>query len=64
MWLYPVPALVAIAGFLFVLFSRPNFQKEIKYAGLLIIVGLAIYFVRAYLRKEFPFGNSLSEEAV
>src|SRR5262249_47026764 len=35
MWLYPAPALIAIAGFLFVLFSRDNFQKEIKYAVVL-----------------------------
>jgi APA family basic amino acid/polyamine antiporter len=55
MWFYPVPALVAIGGFLFVLFSRPNFQKEIKYAVVLIILGLIFYLVRAYLRREFPF---------
>ncbi|HYJ92746.1 MAG TPA: APC family permease [Pyrinomonadaceae bacterium] len=57
MWLYPLPALIAIAGFLFVLFSRPNFQKEIKYAAVLIVLGLIIYFVRAYFRKEFPFSS-------
>lgn len=57
MWLYPVPALVALAGFIFVLFSRPNFQKELKYAGVLIVLGLIIYFVRSYLKKEFPFGR-------
>jgi amino acid transporter len=32
MWLYPAPALVAIAGFLFILFNRVNWQKEIRYA--------------------------------
>lgn len=58
MWLYPIPALVAIVGFLYVLFMRPNFQKEIRYAVVLIIIGLAIYFVRAYRRGEFPFNNS------
>jgi len=55
MWLYPIPALIAIAGFLYVLFMRTNFQKEIRYAAVLIIVGLLIYFVRAFRRKEFPF---------
>src|SRR5215813_6845441 len=30
MWLYPLPALVAILGFIYVLISRPNFQKEIS----------------------------------
>ena len=32
MWLYPLPALVAIAGFLFILFNRQNWQKEMRYA--------------------------------
>ena len=55
MWLYPIPALVAIIGFLYVVFMRPNFFKEIRYAAVLVIVGLIVYFVRAYKRKEFPF---------
>ena len=55
MWLYPIPALLAIIGFLYVLFMRQNFQKEIKYAAVLIVVGLIIYFVRSYKRGEYPF---------
>lgn len=62
MWLYPIPALIAIIGFLYVLFMRPNFQKEIKYAAVLIVLGLTIYFVRAYHRKEFPFGENIEEK--
>jgi APA family basic amino acid/polyamine antiporter len=62
MWLYPVPALIAVAGFLYVLFMRPNFQKEIKYALVLIVLGLIIYFVRAYKRKEFPFEEKIVAE--
>jgi basic amino acid/polyamine antiporter, APA family len=62
MWLYPVPALVAIVGFLYVLFMRPNFQKEIKYAAVLIVLGLIIYFIRAYKRGEFPFGEKVVVE--
>ena len=58
MWLYPLPAFVAIAGFLFVLFSRPNYQKELKYAAILIIIGLVIYLIRAFLRKEYPFARA------
>ncbi|MBS1792246.1 MAG: amino acid permease [Acidobacteria bacterium] len=57
MWLYPVPALIAVAGFLYVMFMRPNFEKEIRYAIVLIVVGLLIYFVRAYRREEFPFNR-------
>jgi len=57
MWLYPLPALIAILGFVYVLLMRPNFQKEIRYAAVLIIVGLAIYLVRSYRRGEYPFSK-------
>lgn len=59
MWLYPLPAVLAAAGFAYVLFSRPNFQKELKYAFVLIIVGLAVYLFRSYRRREFPFGERI-----
>lgn len=61
MWLYPIPALVALVGFLYVLFMRQNFQKEVKYAAVLIIVGLIVYLVRSYKRGEFPFGERIVE---
>lgn len=57
MWLYPVPAIVAMIGFLYVLFMRPGFFKEIKYAIVLIIAGLIVYFVRSYRRREYRFGT-------
>ena len=55
MWLYPVPALVAAASFVFILVSRKDFLREIRYAGLILFVGIAIYTVRAWRRKEWPF---------
>ncbi len=55
MWLYPVPALCALAGFIYVLISRKNFLKEVRYAVVLIAVGLIIYFIRARTRREWPF---------
>src|SRR5881628_1570715 len=55
MWLYPLPALVALGGFIYVLVSRKNFLREIRYAAALVIVGLTIYFVRARSRDEWPF---------
>jgi len=55
LWLYPVPAIVALVGFIYVLISRPNFLKEIRYAAVLIVVGLIIYFIRARARREWPF---------
>jgi APA family basic amino acid/polyamine antiporter len=59
MWLYPIPALVSIAGFLFVLFSRKNFGIEIKYAGMILLGGLIIYFVRSYSKRDWPFTRTV-----
>lgn len=58
MWLYPVPALVATLGFLFVLVERKNFLKEIRYAVVLLVAGIVVYMVRSLRRKEWPFGEA------
>jgi len=55
MWLYPLPALAAIAGFLFILFNRENWQKEIRYAAVILLAGLLIYMIRAWRSREWPF---------
>jgi APA family basic amino acid/polyamine antiporter len=55
MWLYPIPALIAFTGFVYVLFGRKNFAKEVRYAGLILFLGLLIYFIRSWLRREWPF---------
>jgi amino acid transporter len=55
MWLYPVPALLAIAGFVFILISRKNFFREIQYAFAILFAGLVIYLIRSWRRKEWPF---------
>jgi len=55
MWLYPVPALSALAGFVYILVSRKNFEREVFLATILIVVGTAAYLVRARRRLEWPF---------
>src|SRR6202166_2263595 len=55
MWLYPMPALLAIAGFLFILFNRENWQKEMRYALVILLAGLVIYMIRAWRSHEWPF---------
>ena len=55
MYLYPVPALLAMAGFVYVLFMRPGFMKEIRYALVIIAAGLIIYTFRSWRRGEWPF---------
>lgn len=57
MWLYPVPAVLAFFGFVYVLISRQNFLKEVRYAVVLLVVGSILFLIRAYRRKEWPFNN-------
>jgi amino acid transporter len=57
MWLYPFPALIAAASFIFILVSRRNFLREVRYAGVILVVGLAIYIVRSWRRGEWPFAE-------
>ena len=44
--LYPLPVLLALAGFVFILISRPNFQREMETAGVILIAGTAVYVLR------------------
>jgi len=59
MWLYPIPAVCALIGFLYVMFMRKGFLVQVKYAAVLIVTGVIIYLVRSYKRKEFPFGSQI-----
>ena len=45
-WLYPLPPLLAIAGFSYILVERPNFLREIVGAAMVLAAGTAIYIVR------------------
>jgi len=55
MWLYPLPAILASAGFLFILFGRANWQKEVRYAAVILLTGVIIYMIRAWKDAEWPF---------
>ncbi len=63
MWLYPLPALLAIAGFVFILFARVNSMRELRYAIVITIVGVLIYLVRSQRRREWPFAQRASDTA-
>ena len=56
MWLYPLPALLASGGFVFILISRTNSLTQIRYALLILITGVAIYLLRSWRHREWPFG--------
>ena len=57
MWLYPLPAVIAAGGFLFVLISRKDFMKEIRYAIVIVLAGVLIYCLRSWRRRDWPFGQ-------
>ncbi|GAC1438820.1 MAG: APC family permease [Terriglobales bacterium] len=59
MWLYPVPALVASAGFLFVLVSRTNSFTQIRYALVILVSGTIIYLLRSWRNRQWPFSENL-----
>ncbi|HKD01308.1 MAG TPA: APC family permease [Terriglobales bacterium] len=59
MWLYPLPALIASVGFVFILFSRTNSLKQLRYAVVILVSGLVIYLIRAWRNREWPFGEDV-----
>jgi basic amino acid/polyamine antiporter, APA family len=61
MWLYPLPALIASLGFGYILFVRVNALKEIRYALVILVLGVVIYLARAWRGGEWPFGSALKQ---
>jgi len=57
--LYPLPALLALSGFLFILFSRPNFHREIRTAGIILLAGLIVYSIRFFAAR-----NRAADESI
>jgi APA family basic amino acid/polyamine antiporter len=46
MWLYPVPAVLAFLGFVYVIIMRPKSLESIRLAVLVVVVGTVLFFVR------------------
>jgi len=46
MWLYPLPPVLALVGFGYILLGRANFQRELAMAALVVILGGAAYVIR------------------
>jgi APA family basic amino acid/polyamine antiporter len=63
MWLYPVPALFAMLGFSYIVIKRHDSLKEIRYAAVILIIGLIIYTVRAWRNRDWPFKAALPSPA-
>jgi len=62
MWLYPIPALFASVGFIYVLISRTNSLKQINYALVVLITGVLLYLVRAWRSHDWPFSRESSAD--
>jgi len=54
MWLYPVPGIISILGWLYILATAA--AKSLLFASLVFTLGSAAYFIRAKIRQEWPFG--------
>jgi amino acid transporter len=55
-WLYPLPPLLAICGFVYILVERVNFEREILGAAAVIALGTAVYAVRERMRRSAHVG--------
>jgi amino acid transporter len=62
MWLYPLPAILAAIGFLYVLRMREEWMREVRYALAIVVAGLLIFCIRSWRRKEWPFGARTAHE--
>ena len=51
--LYPLPVLLALAGFGFILVSRPHLWRELRPAVIVLVLGTTIYWLREGRRGTF-----------
>jgi fructoselysine transporter len=58
MWFYPLPALLTIAGWIWLFFRTGN---AIWWGLVVILIGLAVFLVQSRIRKEWPFAAPQSE---
>ena len=56
MWLYPLPALVALAGWIFIFLSAG--LAAIIFGIGSLLAGVLVFMIRAARRREWPFGQT------
>ena len=57
MWLYPVPALIALVGWIYVA-ATPEQRTNLNTAAILVVLGVGAYFLRALVRRGWPFAGT------
>jgi basic amino acid/polyamine antiporter, APA family len=55
MWLYPLPGIVSILGWCFILATSA--RRSLVFAVAVFLLGTVTYLVRARMRREWPFGG-------
>ena len=58
--LYPLPPLLAMAGFVFILANRSNALGGLAFTGGIALSGTVIYLVRARRLQQWPFASGAS----
>jgi amino acid transporter len=58
-WFYPLPPLISIVGFLYILFGRKNFGRDIGFALAIIVVGTIVFSIRSILWRTPQASESL-----
>jgi amino acid transporter len=64
MWFYPIPAVVALVGWLYVFCSpmgQPGGWKYGAYAGVTILAGLIAFLANAWRKHNWPFGEPVTD---
>ena len=59
MWLYPIPGVISICGWIFVLATSA--VRSLAFALVVLVLGTAAYLIRARLRGEWPFSQQTAE---
>jgi amino acid transporter len=52
MWLYPLPPVVALIGFAYIVFVRRGSARELGIAAAVVVVGTVVFLVRGQLNRE------------
>jgi amino acid transporter len=63
MYFYPLPALLAALGFIYILYARPNL-REIRFGAVIALVGIVLFVLRSWRRGEWPFSGQPAHNTV